>query len=138
MILYMITSRIFMTYLKLSLAVVVLSLMSGCFRKDHLGFKVQDEQIKKIKIGVTTMSEVVDIMGAPPTFTTHNNDTFFYGHHDTKDILFVKDIITHGRVWVIVFDEKKVVKSLNLHESSKIKNKKMAKYDAQMQIFRPI
>ena len=94
------------TLKKLSLLIVLLMSISACMPLAGQPFPV--ENVKKIEIGVTTKTDVLDMFGAPwRTGLEDGFKTWTYGEYTMKD----------SRDLLIRFDETDKVKSYSFSSS---------------------
>lgn len=102
------TLKVFVT--KFSL--LFLLILSGCATINTRGHEVDPDQLKKIKIDVTTKQQVAELLGTPATVSPFNNNTWFYMFDLTSTRAFLSPVILKSNITRIEFDDKGTVKGL--------------------------
>jgi len=95
--------------------------LSGCEVIDIRGHEIDFEELKKVKVGVTTKEQVAEFFGTPSAVSTFNNKTWFYMSETTSTRAFFSPVVLTSNITRIEFDEKGHVKALDsLSEANKV------------------
>lgn len=101
-------------------SVLFLVVLSGCATIDIRGHEVDPDQLKKIKVDVTTKEQIAELLGTPAAVSTFNNNTWFYMSDVTSTRAFLSPTTLKSNITRIEFDEKGRVRSLtSLTEADK-------------------
>lgn len=100
-----------LNFLKFSLFSLVI--ISGCETIDIRGHDVDADQLKKIKVGVTTKEQVTEALGTPSAVSTFGNKVWFYVAEKTSTRAFFRPTILESSITRIEFDESGRVKTLD-------------------------
>ncbi len=96
----------------INISVLFFLVLSGCATIDIRGHEVDMDQLKEIKVDVTTKEQVAELLGTPAAVSTFNNNTWFYMSDITSTRAFLSPTILKSNITRIEFDNKGKVKAL--------------------------
>jgi len=93
-----------------ALYVIAIALfLSGCFtRTSNHGYPEDKVAIEKLQIGVTTKTQVLDIIGEPTSYGTFDNNTWYYISTISETKGFLKAKIVQDQVIQLHFKNDKL------------------------------
>ncbi|MES1991155.1 MAG: outer membrane protein assembly factor BamE [Pseudomonadota bacterium] len=80
--------------------------------KANRGYIIDEEQLKKLHPGQTTLAQVGEYMGSPSTISTDDGVAWYYISSKTETFLFLKPEETERTVVAVYFDKTKVVQEV--------------------------
>lgn len=87
--------------------------LAGCETIDIRGHDVDADQLRKIKVGVTTKEQVTESLGTPSAVSTFGNKVWFYIADKTSTRAFFRPTVLESSITRIEFDESGRVKTLD-------------------------
>lgn len=93
--------------------IFALLLLVSCAPTHHIrGNFVEDEQLKKLKIGETTSQQVHDILGPPSSQELFVGKGWYYMGEKTETTAFLKPKVTKRHFYLLEFNDKDVLESV--------------------------
>ncbi|MFP4098456.1 MAG: outer membrane protein assembly factor BamE [Alphaproteobacteria bacterium] len=88
-------------------------LLSGCTPvvSQH-GNLVEDYRIEDVKVGESSRSDVLRVLGSPTTQSTFNPDIWYYIGQETEKYGILDQEVTEERIIVVTFDEQGLVREI--------------------------
>lgn len=95
-------------------------LMSGCTPviSQH-GNLVNTYQIEEVKVGESTRSDVLRILGSPTTQSTFNPDVWYYMGQETEKYGILDQEIVEEKILVVMFNDKGLVETIAPFDSDR-------------------
>ena len=91
--------------LSVGLAAAVTVVLLGCSPiKATRGNIVQDEKLVELQVGLSTVDDVVDVLGTPSTVATFDNSVWYYIGQRTERMAFFRPEVIERRILVVEFD----------------------------------
>jgi outer membrane protein assembly factor BamE (lipoprotein component of BamABCDE complex) len=94
-------------------AVLALSLGACVATVDNRGNLPEPEKLAQIQPGSTTRDQVVKILGTPSSTGVFNDKSWYYISRKTKRVAFLDPDVLDQRVYVVNFDGRGVVNSVD-------------------------
>jgi outer membrane protein assembly factor BamE (lipoprotein component of BamABCDE complex) len=94
------------------LSVALAMALAGCATINIHGHEVTDEQLAKIKVGVTTRDQVAKLLGTPSSVSPFGNKLWFYMYDKRERRAFLTPTTLESNTTRIEFDDQNRVKSL--------------------------
>lgn len=84
--------------------------LSGCGLNDDLsferGYQVDEETLAKVKVGSTSKTEALALMGTPSTTSTVGGDAWYYiGQKMSRPVMFMNPTVSDQSVTALYFDK---------------------------------
>lgn len=95
-------------------------IFSGCANKFVRGQVVEEKNLAKIKELESNSDQVLDILGTPTIISDFDRNTWFYFERLVSERLLFKENLINQRTVIITFDEKNIVKKIDVFENSKL------------------
>lgn len=83
------------------------------------GNMLEDYQIKTIKPGTNTRTDVLQTLGSPTTVSTFDNKTWYYLGQETEKRGIFDSEVKDETIVQVVFDDEGIVKSINKIENNR-------------------
>ena len=80
--------------------------------KANRGYIVDEDNLKKLKPGVTTLAQVGEYMGSPSTISTDDGVAWYYITTKTESFLYSAPEETERTVVAVYFDKTKIVQEV--------------------------
>lgn len=104
----------------LKLSLLFCLCLTACAVIDNRGHEVEPDQLTKIKVGVTTKEQVLELLGTPSSVAPFGNKTWFYMSELTQRRAFFSPRVLKSNVTRIEFnDQGKVICLDSLTEKDK-------------------
>ncbi len=102
-----------MTFRNACIAVLSIILCAGCTPMSDLhGNFVDPFLINQLQVGSTSKSRVKDILGAPSSTSTFNDDIWFYIGQRTNQYAFLKPRVVAHKVVALSFDQQNTLDAI--------------------------
>jgi outer membrane protein assembly factor BamE (lipoprotein component of BamABCDE complex) len=85
----------------------------GVATVDNRGNLPEPEKLAQIHAGSTTRDQVTKILGTPSSTGVFNDNSWYYISRKTRQVAFLDPTVTDQQVYVINFDGKGVVRSID-------------------------
>ncbi len=76
------------------------------------GNMLEDYQISEVKVGESTQSDVLRLIGSPTTQSTFNNNVWYYIGQETQKRGILDDEVVKERIIMVAFDDKGIVREV--------------------------
>ena len=102
--------------------ILIFLFIAGCTIKlvNH-GYVFEEENIKKLKKGETTKSQVLENLGSPSVISSFDKNIWYYIHTKTKQISMLKPKNVNEKILQISF-KNNTVNKLYLYEDDQVKS----------------
>lgn len=88
--------------------------LTGCAASvDQRGHLPEPDKLAEIHPGTTTREQVAKILGTPSSTGVFDNNDWYYISRKTKQVSFFDPDVLDQQVYIVDFDDKGVVKSVN-------------------------
>jgi outer membrane protein assembly factor BamE (lipoprotein component of BamABCDE complex) len=104
----------FRHYRSLVVALAAATVLSACVPTiDQRGNLPEPDRLAEIHPGSTTKEQVVKILGTPSSTGVFNDSSWYYISRKTEQVAFFEPDVVDQQVFIVNFDDKGVVKSVN-------------------------
>ncbi len=84
------------------------------------GNLLQDHQVSEVKVGESSRSDVLRILGSPTTQSTFNEDIWYYLGQETEKRGILDHEVVNERIFVVSFNEEGIVQTISEEDSERL------------------
>lgn len=97
------------------ISLVMLSVLGACQPTIHdQGKKVELEELSKLKEGLHTKNEVLQVLGSPSTVSSFGDNKWYYVYKQTSAVAFFKPDTLEQNIVSIEFDQNEVITKITI------------------------
>lgn len=89
--------------------------------KTQHGYNFNEENVKKVVVGLSDIYQVMSVMGSPTTTSVYGMPKFFYIKHAYSKVPIGNPVISEQDMMVISFNDNGVVSSIDRYDASVMK-----------------